>query len=80
MHQIQVDVVGAEIFKGGIESRLYVLRVMRVVPKLRRQENLVAWNTRFLDSIADRWFGAIDACRIDVTIASLECVCYSPMY
>lgn len=45
---------------------------MRVVPQLGRKEDLVAGDARLLDRIADRWLGAIDACCVNVAVASLE--------
>jgi hypothetical protein len=44
VHQIQIDIVGAEVLEGGIEGCFDVLRVMGVVPKLGRKEDLVARN------------------------------------
>ena len=74
MHQVQVDVVGAKVLEGGIEGRLYVVGMMRVVPELGREINLVAGDARLLDRITNRRLGAVDACRVDVAVAGLECV------
>jgi hypothetical protein len=46
--------------------------VVRVVPKLGGDEKLLARNTRLLDGIADSGLSTVDACRVYVSIASLD--------
>lgn len=72
MHQVQVNVVGTEVLEGSLQSRLYIVRVMRVVPELGREEDLVARDTGLLNCITYRRFSAVDACRVDVAVTGLK--------
>lgn len=52
MHQIEVNVIGLEVFEGGIQSLFDVFGIMFVIPKFGGEEDLVARNARLLDRIS----------------------------
>ena len=72
MHQIEVDVVGAQILEGCIESTLDVIRVVLVVPQLGHQEDLFTRNTRLLDGRANSRLSAINTSGVNVPVTSLK--------
>ena len=59
VHEVEVHVVGAEVGEGGVQSGFDVVGVVAVVPELGGDEELVAWDARFADCIANGGFGAI---------------------
>ena len=71
MHEVKIKIVSLEILQRGVERLLGVIRVVRVVPELGGDEELITWDARFLDSIADSLFRAIDSSCVDVFVASL---------
>jgi len=77
MHQVEVEIVGAEVFERRIERLLNVIGMVRVVPELCGYEELFARDARLLDGIANGGFGAVDARGVDVAITSLQCDCDS---
>jgi hypothetical protein len=76
-HQVQVKIVRAEVLERRIECLLDVVGVVGVVPKLRRNEELLARHARLLNGIANSRFCAVDARCVDVFVASLQCNCDS---
>ena len=74
MHKVQVNVVGVKILEGSIECFLYIIRVVRVVPKLGDQENIAAWNSGLLDRRTHSRLGSVDTRSIDVSVSSIESV------
>jgi hypothetical protein len=47
--------------------------MVRVVPELGGEEELLARDAGLLDGIADGGFGAVDACGVDVAVAGFQC-------
>ena len=59
MHEIQVEVIGLEVSQRGVDGGLDVVRMMAVVPKLGRNENLIARDAAILDAPGDGWLSTI---------------------
>jgi len=72
MHQVQVNIVGTEVFEGSIQGLFYIVRVMRVVPELGREEDLVAGDAGLLNCITYGRFSAVDARCVDVAVTGLK--------
>lgn len=78
MHEVEVEVVGAEVLPRGIERRLDIVGVERIVPELGGDEEFFAGDAGILDCVADGSFGAVDARCVDVAVVCLESNRYSP--
>lgn len=59
MNEVEIDIVGPKVLQRRIQSAFNVVRVVRVVPELGRKEDLLTRNARFLDGIANSWFGPV---------------------
>jgi hypothetical protein len=76
VHQIKIHIVETQVLERGIESRLDIIGMMRVVPKFSGDKKFFTPNARFLDGIADRRLGSVDTRRVNVAVASFEGSCY----
>ena len=63
MHQIQVEVVGAKVLQGCIESGLNVIRMVRVVPQFGGNKDLLSGYTTLPDGLATSGLSAITGSR-----------------
>ena len=59
MHQVQVEIVGAEIFEGGGDGGVDVVRMVRVVPEFGGYEDFGAGDAGLLDGSANGGLGAV---------------------
>jgi len=50
VHEVQVEVVGLQIFEGGINGRLDIVGVVAIVPELGRNEYFMARHAAVLDT------------------------------
>jgi hypothetical protein len=74
---VQIEIVSPKVLQGGIEGLLDIVGVVRVVPELGRDEQLLARNARLLDGITDSSLGTVDSCSVDMSVASLDSRGYS---
>lgn len=70
VHQVQIQVVGAEVLQALLEALLNVL--VAVVVELGGQPDLFTGNARLFDACTDILLVAIGGSGIDVTVALLE--------
>ena len=64
VHEVEVNVVGAQVGERGIKGSFDVVRMVTVVPEFGRDEELGAWNAGFADGGASGAFGAISLCCV----------------
>jgi hypothetical protein len=57
--QEEIHIIKTEIIQRVLESLLDVVRVVLVVPQLRREEDFLAGDAALLDGVADGLFGAV---------------------
>ena len=76
VHEVEVEVVRAQVFEGGVDGRFDVVRVVRVVPELGRDEDFGAGDAAFLDGCADGGFGPVDASCVYVAVACFQGFCH----
>jgi hypothetical protein len=50
MHEVEVEIVGVEVFQRRITGFLDVVGVVRVVPQLGSDENVLSRDTTLLDA------------------------------
>jgi hypothetical protein len=55
----EIHIIKTEIIQRVLERLLDVVRVVLVVPQLRREEDLFAGDAALLDGVADGLFGAV---------------------
>lgn len=72
MHEVEVYVVCAQVFERRIKGRLHIVRVMRVVPQLSRDEDLRTRDTTLLDGGTDGRLGPVDASCVDVSVSCFQ--------
>jgi hypothetical protein len=72
VHQVQVEVGGAEVLQTGVQRGLDVLRPVRVVPQLRGDEQGAARDARGLDGAPHRRLRAVDKGRVNVAVAGAQ--------
>ena len=72
MHEVEIEVVGSEVFERGVEGGFYIVRVVRVVPEFAGDEEVGTGDAGFLDGGAYGGFGAVDACCVDMAVAGFE--------
>jgi hypothetical protein len=70
--QVQVEVVSLEILQRLVQSGLDVLGPVAVVPELGGQEDLAAWDTRFLNPGTDFGLVLVDSRAVDVSVPGAE--------
>lgn len=59
MHQEQINVSHIQVFEGVLKRLRDIVRVMLVVPELRRDKELLAGNSALFDGISDGLFGSV---------------------
>jgi hypothetical protein len=59
VYQVEIHIVEAEIIQRILERLLNIVRVVLVVPQLRREEDLFTGDAALPDGIADGLFGAV---------------------
>ena len=69
-HEIEVDIVGSQIFKGRGDTVLDT-SVPGVV-KLGGKEDLLTWHAGVLDSFTNLLLVTVGEGRVDMTVASLK--------
>jgi len=72
VHEIKIHVVCSKVGQGLVESRFDIFGVVLGVPKLAGDEDLLAVDTRLLDTGADLCFVAVDGSAVNVAITLLE--------
>lgn len=72
VHQVQVDIVCAQIFERSIQCLFDIIRVVRIVPQFRSDKDLSSRHTRLLDGSTDCRLGAVYSSSVNVPIACLE--------
>ena len=75
VHEVEVKVVRAQVFKRSIKGRLDVVRVVRVVPQLSRDKDFGARDAALLYGCTDRGLSAVDASCINVSVACFQGFC-----
>ena len=68
--QVQVDVVGAQVLEGASDALLDAL--VPWVVKLGCHPDLISWDARVLDALADLVLVAVGEGSVDVAVAGLE--------
>lgn len=53
MHEVKIEVVGAELLQGVLDGKLDVLRVVVDLEELGGDEELLSWDTRVSDTLSD---------------------------
>lgn len=69
MHQVQVEVVGAELLQGVLDSELDVLWVVVDLEELGGDEELRSVDTRVLDTLTDLIFVLVTPSTANITIS-----------
>ena len=59
MHEIQIYIVGVEVFQAGIACCFDDIGPVRVVPELGDEEDFFARYAGLLDAFGDAGFGAV---------------------
>lgn len=72
MHQVQVNIIHAQILQRLVQRRLNIFGCMLGIPQLASNEDLFARNARLADAISNLRLVAIDGCAVDVTIALFQ--------
>ena len=70
--QIQIQVIGVEVFQRGVDSVLNILGPVAVVPQLRGDEDLRSRDATLLNAGGDSWLCAVDSRGVDVAVAGLD--------
>lgn len=71
MDQVEIEIVGTEVFQGGVEGFFNVVWVLRVVPQFGGDEELAALDAGFLYGGSDGGFGAVAVVFVTV-VAPLQ--------
>lgn len=72
MDEIQVEVIGTEVFQRLVQAFFDVFGLVMRVPKLRGDEDLRTGDARGPDPLADLGLVAVTCCRINMAIAVLQ--------
>jgi hypothetical protein len=59
MHQIEIEVVGVEVFQRGVACLFHIVGVVAVVPELGGDEDFASRNAALLDALCAGRLSAI---------------------
>lgn len=72
MHHIQIQITNPQILECLIQRLLHILRFMRIIPQVTRDEILLSRDTGFLDSVSGFDLVAVYGGVVDVAISCLQ--------